>query len=333
MAVYLIIFVILILCEKIYLRIACVFNIVDKPSERSSHSSIVVRGGGVIFLLGVWIWSFLVGFCYPQFLVAVTLAAGISFIDDIRSLSDSVRLIAQIVAMGMMIWQLLIVEDISSLDQVNIYAVIIAMIVCVGATNIYNFMDGINGMTAAYSLAVLFPLILVNYSNEYVDLSFLYIVLLCILAFSFFNFRPRGKAKCFAGDVGSVSIAFMLLFAIGRLIIKTQDLTWLILLIVYGVDGCLTICHRIMLHENLGIAHRKHVYQLMANELNISHLAVSGFYLLLQILISLGFIYLVPNTTKAHWAYLLGVLLVLSIVYIVFIKKYYYLHDEYLKHS
>lgn len=332
MVVCLIISVILIICENIYLRIACKFNIIDKPSERSSHSLIVVRGGGIIFLLGVWIWSFFIGFYYPLFLAALTLAAVISFIDDIKTLSDLTRLIVQFLAVVMLICQLLVIENILSLSQVNIYAVVVALIVCVGATNIYNFMDGINGMTAAYSLAVLLPLILVNHSNEYVYPSLLYVVLLSVLVFSFFNFRPRGKAKCFAGDVGSVSIAFILLFAIGRLIIKTCDLTWLIFLIVYGVDGCLTICHRILLHENLGMAHRKHIYQLMANELNISHLVVSCFYMLLQLMISLGFIYLIPNTTKAHWVYLFIVLSVLCIAYVIFIRKYYYLHDEYLKH-
>ena len=115
------------------------------------------------------------------------------------------------------------------------------------------------------------PLLLVNRTYNFVDTSFLLIILLAVIVFSFFNFRPRGKAKCFAGDVGSVGIAFILLFAIGALIVKTGDITWLIFLLVYGVDGCLTICHRILLHENLGQAHRKHVYQLMANELKISH--------------------------------------------------------------
>lgn len=66
----------------------------------------------------------------------------------------------------------------------------------------------------------------------------------------YFSFRPKGKAKCFAGDAGSIEIAFILLFAIGRLILQTGDITWLVFLLVYGVDGCLTIVHRILLHEN-----------------------------------------------------------------------------------
>ena len=191
-------------------------------------------------------------------------------------------------------------------------------------------MDGINGITAGYSLAVLIPLMFINNGGTYVDSSLIIVSILSVLVFCFFNFRPKGKAKCFAGDVGSISIAFILLFILGTIIIKTQDVTYLILLIVYGIDACLTICHRIMLHENLGEAHRKHVYQLMANELKIGHTAVSSLYMVLQLAISLVFIYVIPNTALAHWIYLIAVLVVLGIAYILFKKKYYHLHKEYL---
>ena len=100
---------------------------------------------------------------------------------------------------------------------------------------------------------------------------------------------------------------------------------------VYGVDGVLTICHRIMLHENLGEAHRKHAYQIMANELGMSHVVVSCIYMGLQMMISLGMVYLIPNTPLSHWVYLIAVAVVLAVVYVVFMRKYYYLHEEYLK--
>lgn len=329
---------ILLILELLYFRIAEKFNIIDKPNERSSHSSTVLRGGGIIFLLGAWIWSAFFGFQYPLFLVAVTLAAGISFIDDIHSLPDSVRLIVQFAAMGLLIWQLFMMTgDDSFIKTAGLWMkmgfIVVALIVCVGATNIYNFMDGINGITAGYSAAVLLPLLLVNRIYNFIDTSFLLVALLAIIVFSFFNFRPRGKAKCFAGDVGSVGIAFILLFAIGALIAKTGDITWLVFLLVYGVDGCLTICHRILLHENLGQAHRKHVYQLMANELKISHPVVSLIYALIQLVESVGFIYLIPNDVRAHWMYLLGVFVLLSVLYILFKKKYYHLHEEYLRNT
>lgn len=160
--------------------------------------------------------------------------------------------------------------------------------------------------------------------------EFVVVAMLSACVFCLFNFRPKGKAKCFAGDVGSIGMAFIMLFLLGRVILATEDITWLIFLLVYGVDGCLTIVHRIMLHENLGEAHRKHAYQIMANELKIGHVKVALLYVGLQLVISLGFIYICPDTVLAHWAYLLGALAVLAIAYVAFMKKYYHLHEAYL---
>ncbi len=320
----LIYFFLLFFIEILYFKIAYKFNIIDKPNERSSHSTTVLRGGGIIFLVGLWIWSAFFGFSYPWFLLAVTLIAGISFIDDIRSLPDSVRLVGQFAAMVMMFYQL---------DMLHLntwWVVFLALVVCVGASNIINFMDGVNGITGAYAFASLVPLYLLNEQMNFVDSSLIIAVGLADLVFCIFNFRPKGKAKCFAGDVGSIGVAYILLFFIGALIMKTQDVTYLIFLLVYGVDGCLTICHRIMLHENLGQAHRKHAYQLMANELKIGHVKVSLLYMVMQLIVSLGFIYICPDTVAAHWIYFVCAIVVLSIAYILFKKKYYYLHEEYL---
>ena len=323
--VYGIIYVILLVLELVYFRIADRCNIIDKPNERSSHSTIVLRGGGIIFMLGLWIWAAFYGFGYPWFVVAVTLIAGVSFVDDIRSLPDSVRLVAQFVAMGLMFYQM------DMLHWEMWWVVILALIVSVGATNIINFMDGINGITGGYALASLIPIYILNKEIGFVEESLVVTVILADVVFCLFNFRPKGKAKCFAGDVGSIGIAFILLFMIGQLIMKTGDVTYLVFLLVYGVDGCLTICHRIMLHENLGEAHRKHAYQLMANELKIGHVKVSLLYMGLQLMVSLGFVFIVPDTVLAHWIYLIGALVVLAVAYVAFMKKYYHLHEDYLK--
>lgn len=324
MITYIIIFILLLIAELLYFRIADKFNIIDKPNERSSHSTIVLRGGGIIFLIGIWIWSAFFGFQYPWFLLGLTLVAGISFVDDIRSLPDSVRLIAQFTAAAMAFYQLGI------LHWSMWWIILLALIVYVGATNVINFMDGINGITAGYSLAVLIPLALVNMDDIFVEQSLIISTILASLVFCIFNFRPKGKAKCFAGDVGSIGIAFIILFLLGNVMIETTDITWLIFLLVYGVDGCLTIVHRIMLHENLGEAHRKHAYQIMANELKVGHVKVALLYMVMQLVISLGFIYLCPDTVIAHWLYLVGVSAVLAIAYILFMKKNYHLHEEYL---
>lgn len=362
---YTIIFVLLIALELLYFRIADRFNIIDKPNERSSHSTIVLRGGGIIFLLGLWIWAAFAwagwlgtgsGFPYPWALAGVTLIAAVSFVDDVHSLPDSVRLVAQFVAMGLVLWQVCLVDGLSVMGDCGLLVkglvFIAALIVFVGAADIYNFMDGINGITAGYSLSVLVPLMVVNrlrvepamtgsefaITGEFVSESMIVVTILAVLVFSFFNFRGKGKAKCFAGDVGSVGIAYILLFAIGMLIAKTGDVTWLVLLLVYGVDGCLTICHRLMLHEHIGEAHRKHMYQLMSNELGMSHPVVALIYMSVQLAVSLGFVFICPLLSEAcgislvacHWIYLAAALVLLAVVYLLFMKKYYHLHEEYL---
>ncbi len=338
MLIYFILLALLFMAELIYFRIADKFNIIDKPNNRSSHTKIVLRGGGVIFAVGAVLWSILMLFApsvpylsqfatiplvqYLPFVFGLILVAGVSFVDDIHPLPDSLRLVVQFTAMFLMFWSL----DILHWNMW--WVVIIALIVCVGATNVYNFMDGINGITGGYSLAVLIPLLLAQPKGGIASL--IVITILAALVFCYFNFRPKNKAKCFAGDVGSISVAFIILFIIGNKIVATNDITWLIFLVVYGVDACLTIIHRIMLHENLGQAHRKHAYQLMANELGMSHVAVSTIYLGLQLIISLGFIYLIPDTVVAHWIYLLTVLILLTITYVIFMRKYYPLHEIYL---
>lgn len=322
MGTYIAIFVLLLALELLYFKIADIFNIIDKPNERSSHSRIVLRGGGVIFTIALWIWSLWYGFQYPWLLAGVTIAAGISFVDDIHSLPDSLRLVVQFASM------FFVFQEIGLLHWDMWWIVPIALIVAVGGTNIFNFMDGINGITGGYSLAMLIPLFLLNQKYGFVDETMLVVVILSVFVFCLFNFRT--KAKCFAGDVGSIGMAMILVFCIGRLMIVTGDITWIVLFLIYGVDGCLTICHRIMLHENLGQAHRKHVYQLMANELKIPHVVVSCIYMALQLAVSLIAIYVIPDTIVAHWIYLVGAGIVMALAYIAFKMKYYHLHEEYL---
>ena len=366
---YSVIAVILLIAELAYFRIADKCNIIDKPNERSSHSTIVLRGGGIIFAISilVWfVWQMVLGewgtvMDYIPFVVGLVLIAGVSFWDDVKSLPDSVRLVVQFLSIGLAVWCMFQGAELMALEWYWLMLIgFAALIVFVAATNFINFMDGINGITAGYSLAVLIPLLLLDLSSRpngvsgeisrdfsttlemtnstvemtdvagFIEPSYLIVAIIGVLVFSIFNFRPKGKAKCFAGDVGSVGIAFIMLFAIGKLIVKTGDPSYLLLLMMYSVDSLLTIGHRIMLHENLGEAHRKHVYQLMCNELKIGHVKVSLFYMFMQLAISLGFIYLIPNTVAAHWIYFVAVSVVMATAYILFKMKYYHLHEEYL---
>ena len=279
---YLIILVLLFLAELFYFKLADKCNIIDKPNERSSHTKVTLRGGGIIFYFGALAYFLTNHWEYPWFMVALTLITFISFVDDIRSTSQGLRLVFHFSAMALMFYQW-------GLFSLSWWWIIVALIICTGIINAYNFMDGINGITGGYSLVVLVALAYINAEiTAFIEPALINTVLCSVLVFCFFNFRK--KAKCFAGDVGSVSIAFILLFLIGKLILTTGDFSWIILLSVYGVDSVLTIIHRLMLHENIGLPHRKHMYQLMANELNMSHVMVALIYMAAQAVIIMGYI-------------------------------------------
>lgn len=313
---YIIILVLLFVAELFYFRVADKFNIIDKPNERSSHSRITLRGGGIIFYFGALAYFLSNHWEYPWFMLALTLITFISFVDDIRSTSQGLRLVFHFTAMALMFYQW-------GLFSLSWWWIIIALIICTGIINAYNFMDGINGITGGYSLVILGALAYINSEiTTFVEPALINTVLCSVLVFCFFNFRK--KAKCFAGDVGSVSIAFILLFLIGKLIIKTEDFSWIILLSVYGVDSVLTIIHRLILHENIGLPHRKHMYQLMANELKIPHVGVSLIYMGAQALVILGYFCFVRY---GYW-YLLGIIVLLSGIYVLFMRRYFHLHIQ-----
>ena len=313
---YLVILVLLFLAELFYFKLADKCNIIDKPNERSSHTKVTLRGGGIIFYFGALAYFLTNHWEYPWFMVALTLIAFISFVDDIRSTSQGLRLVFHFSAMALMFYQW-------GLFSLSWWWIIVALIICTGIINAYNFMDGINGITGGYSLVVLVALAYINAEvTSFVEPALINTVLCSVLVFCFFNFRK--KAKCFAGDVGSVSIAFILLFLIGKLILTTGDFSWIILLSVYGVDSILTIIHRLMLHENIGLPHRKHMYQLMANELKMPHVVVALIYMVAQAVIIMGYI----SCQSYGYTFLLCMVLLLGIVYICFMKKFFVLHQS-----
>lgn len=302
--------------ELLYFKVADKYNIIDKPNQRSSHTRITLRGGGIIFFLGALCFFVVSGWQYPWFIFGLSLISMVSFADDVHSVPNRVRIAVQFTAM------LLMFHQIGILNIEDWWIVIAALIVCTGIINAYNFMDGINGITGAYSLAVLIPLAIVNQKLDFVNADLIWIAGISALVFCFFNFRK--KAKLFAGDVGSVSMAFILLFIWGKLVISTGNVWYLTFFGVYGVDSVLTICHRLMLRENIFQPHRKHAYQIMANELKIPHTRVAFLYFAIQLLLSLGVIYLPVN----EWAYFGLSMLVLGLTYIAFMSKFYHLHAQ-----
>lgn len=312
---YLIVFLLLLAAEVGYFRLADRFDIIDRPNERSSHTRITLRGGGIVFYFGALVYFIGSGFEYPWFITGLTLIAAVSFADDVRSVSQKIRLAVHFTAMALLFYQL-------GMGGLPWWYIPVALVVCTGIINAYNFMDGINGITGGYSLVALGTLAYVNEFREpFVEAQLLWVMLIAVAVFCIFNFRR--KAKCFAGDVGSVVIAFVILFLLGKLILQTNDIGYIVLLSVYGVDSILTIIHRLMLHENIGLPHRKHLYQLMANELSIPHTTVSAFYMSLQALIFAGYLFFYAY----RWWYFAAVILLLCTGYYLFMRKYFHLHS------
>ena len=309
---YLLIFLLLFAFETAYIQIAIKFNIVDRPHHQSSHKGVVIRGGGIVFFLAFLLWTVANGALLLWGLLGLTVLATVSFIDDIRSVSPMIRLVCQFVAILLMFYH-------SGLIQTPLYVIFILSVACVGMMNICNFMDGINGMTGGYSLVVMLALLYVNMNVfRFTETSFLLYVIMAILVFNVFNFRSH--AKCFAGDVGSLSMGFILVYLVLRLALNGHSMSWMIFLVVYGVDGGLTILHRILLRENLMKPHKKHAYQIMANELKMPHLQVSLIYMGIQAVCCAWFIAF-PN----YYTFFAQII-ILSAAYLLFMKKYYHLH-------
>jgi UDP-GlcNAc:undecaprenyl-phosphate/decaprenyl-phosphate GlcNAc-1-phosphate transferase len=294
---YPILFVVLTVLELLYFRIADRFNIIDKPNERSSHTSITLRGGGVIFVVPPLIYCILNRGEYLWFALGLLLISTISFVDDVRSLSGKIRLAVHILSVSLMFYDIGIFSTHSAI-------IVIAYILVIGTINAYNFMDGINGITGTYSLVFLFAVLLANQYTPFIQDEFIIYSAIGALVFLMFNFRK--KAKCFAGDVGSVAMAFVVLFLLIKLILATEDYKYVLFLAVYGVDSVLTIIHRIILRQNIFMAHRLHLYQYLTNTLKWPHLAVSSLYAALQAIVSAWVVFSTSVTFTSFALMLIG---------------------------
>lgn len=281
----------------LYFKIADQYNIIDKPNERSSHSEITIRGGGILFPIGWIIYSVVNGFVLPYVTIGVFLIALIGFLDDRMDISSLVRLVVHLISFSLCFYQL------NLFNILDWWWIPILYIVCIGCINAVNFMDGINGITGMYSLAFLLPLLSISSLDQSLSWKYPFAYLIAsILVFGYYNFRK--KAKCFAGDVGSVSMGFILVFFILGLVFYSPDwiilgdsqinnnfactdLKYVLLLTLYGIDAVLTIVQRMYLKENIFKAHRRHLYQYLANEMQWSHLKVSAIYAIIQCAINI----------------------------------------------
>lgn len=292
---YFAVFLVLFVLELIYFKIADRFNIIDKPNHRSAHTEITLRGGGIVFPIAfllffiISVWSKFVhlplhdqaaeNHNYLIFGVGLLLLCIISFLDDLYDLSSKIRIVFHIISVSFLL------AFLNAFVLLPIWAIPVLYILIIGILNAYNFMDGINGITGLYSLVALLSLLYVNQNMvSFVDRDFIIYPVLACLVFLFFNFRK--KAKCFMGDIGSMGIAFWVVALIGLLMMKTGENKWILFLAVYGVEVIFTILERLKLKENIFEAHRRHLYQLLANEKKISHLIVSTLYAAVQLIIN-----------------------------------------------
>lgn len=295
----------------LYFKVANRYNIIDKPNLRSSHTEITLRGGGIIFWFAALIYFLQNIQTNYFFFTGITLVSLVSFWDDIQSLSNKIRMSVQFLAIT------LIFFDIGVFNAVPFLGIMAAYVLAVGLINAYNFMDGINGITGLYTFVVMGSLLYINEEVQlFTDGGFIKYAMIASLAFLFFNYRKR--AKCFAGDVGSIAIAFWVIYLVLKLILRTDSLIWLLFLAVYGVDAIFTIIHRLYLKQNIFEAHRLHLYQILSNEYKIQHRLVAAYYAVAQIIVSVLVIWLYQ---KVHDV-VLFVIILLPLIALYTLKFY-----------
>lgn len=316
---YIILGLFLMILMLLYFKVADLYNIVDKPNHRSAHTEITLRGGGIIF----WFAALLYFAQHIEnnyfFFAGISLVSLVSFWDDIQSLSNKIRISVHFLAIS------LIFYDLGVFESVHVIGVLVAYILAIGLINAYNFMDGINGITGLYTLVVMGSLLYVNQKIKvFIDADFIQYAMMASLVFLFFNFRK--KAKCFAGDVGSIAIAFWVIYLVLKLILVTNSLVWLLFLAVYGVETVCTILHRLYLKENIFEAHRLHLYQVLSNEYKMQHRWVAAFYGIAQVVIS---VLVVVLYQKVSDILLFG--LVIGPLLLIYCVKFYLLHKKNIK--
>mgnify|MGYP002140242077 FL=1 len=168
------------LLELIYFQIAKKFNIIDKPNHRSSHSEIILRGGGIVLFFSVAGWFIVSGSLYPWFMLAITIISVISFLDDITPLSGRLRIVFQAISVLLVLYQL-------QMFSLPLYWNMLAIIVILSMVNISNFMDGINGMLAIYFFVTLMTFYLLNNEIKLFDNNLILFLAIGNAVFSFFN--------------------------------------------------------------------------------------------------------------------------------------------------
>jgi UDP-N-acetylmuramyl pentapeptide phosphotransferase/UDP-N-acetylglucosamine-1-phosphate transferase len=302
--IYIVLLVLFLGIELIYFKIADRYNIIDKPNNRSSHTAITLRGGGIIFPIAL-IVSYFLGYVSWEIALAVVLVGMVSFIDDIKPLSQLPRFASHVLAVGLVFYDL-------NLFAESLWLVPVIFVLMIGWVNAFNFMDGINGITVLYALTAI-----VSFSLLPAHISSLPVLItmgLSCVVFGIFNLRK--KAKTFAGDVGSISMALFLGYFMIKTILDTNEIGYILFFSVYGIDAIITIFIRLKNKENIFQPHRSHLYQYLANEMGYSQVLVSIIYAGMQLIVNSLVIYKVGQGNLSV-LFILVFLLILTLFYVI----------------
>ena len=303
----LITFLVFLVGNFFYVWLAKRLNIIDKPNERSSHTTNTVRGLGIMFslyfALGTWYFE-----CFNTLLtLGLLLASVVGFADDRITLSASLRFVAYLISV------VLVAFSIQGFNDLPLAIMGVSAVLILGVINMYNFMDGVNGMSLIYAFVFFLSVVfLYRFSPSYgSDSVLVYVILLIVISCFWFNIRLRALA--FLGDAGSIFLGLLISYFVCNLIIVSGSISYLLLISVYAVDSVGTIILRLLKKQNIFDAHRLHVYQMLANEYEWGHLKVASFYGILQVVINGLYIMLFPESD----VYFIIILILLTIGYLI----------------
>ncbi|MDB9913098.1 glycosyltransferase family 4 protein [Flavobacteriaceae bacterium] len=311
MKIYILISIILAIISFIYLKLAVKYKIVDKPNERSSHSKVTVRGGGIIFPIAILLFFLFNDYQYPYFVLGVFLISLVSFLDDIYTLTAKIRLPFQFIAVVLVLLQLDIPLEVLAL---------LYLFLGIGVINLFNFMDGINGVTGLYSMAVLSVFYFINLNEEIINPDLIIYMFISLFLFGFYNFRK--KAIFFAGDIGSVSIGTLVFFIGLYFGVELKSPLIILAIIVYGADGGNTLLYRkFFTNESVVVAHRHHIYQKLVDIKKMSHIKVSIIYTGIQLLMNFVLYKGYQLELPTQFLLLISIILIFTLMYILIFKK------------
>ena len=286
-------------------RFAYSLGIVDFPNSRSSHSTPTPRGGGVGLLLTFLVVSVSFAGVPVSFWLPATFLTVVSFFDDRLDLSSRARLFFQFGAAATVVFSTIFNE----FSFYSLLTIPFWLLFIVGTANFYNFMDGINGI-AGITGVVGFGFIAVFSRMAEADSALFFLSLAMSAACAGFLPFNLPKARVFMGDVGSILLGFV--FA-GITFILSNDLgsflCFLGFMFPFYIDALTTLFVRWRDGEKLSQAHRRHLYQVLANERTFPHWFVSCGYCLVQLVVG----------TTMLWAWTVGlwVQLVMGVLYSV----------------